>query len=277
MNPIIKNILKRGGIYHPIQSFYRGSLRTFNRWYYRAKYAKYKGPGYTCNFCNASYSKFVPWHPASANRAAIERNQVVAGYGENIICPNCLSTARERLVLCMFQNELPVEGKKIFHLSPEKHILDYLKERANVVSADYYPGFYKNIDAHVQFADATVLAFDNETFDIVIANHVMEHIPADNKAMREIYRVLKPGGRAMLQVPFSTFLPATIEDPGINDPKRQSALFGQHDHVRIYSLQEYIKRLRDTGFKVEYISPEQLAAYRQYATQPAEGFLRIMK
>src|SRR3981081_3743271 len=98
MKESLKLILKKLDIYYPLQSFYRESIYRIRRFYFRRKYAKFKGGRYTCNFCNASYSKFVPSYPSQANRAAIETNKVIAGYGKNIICPNCSSTARERLI-----------------------------------------------------------------------------------------------------------------------------------------------------------------------------------
>jgi len=139
------------------------------------------------------------------------------------------------------------------------------------------PGFYQNIDPHIQFADATRLPFSDNCFDMVIGNHIMEHIPNDRLAMREIYRVLQRGGIAVLQVPFSEIIPNTLEEPAINDPKRQSALFGQKDHVRIYSLNDYLHRLQEAGFQVQYLSYDSLSEFYQYAIQPQEGFILITK
>lgn len=139
------------------------------------------------------------------------------------------------------------------------------------------PGFYQNIDPHIQFADATRLPFSENAFELVIGNHIMEHIPNDRLAMREIYRVLQPGGTAVLQVPFSETIPHTLEEPGIRDPKRQSALFGQKDHVRIYSLNDYLQRLQEAGFRVQYLPYDSMAEYYQYAIQSQEGFIMITK
>jgi len=272
-----KSILKSIGLYHPLQSFYRGLIKDFTKLRYRVRYKKYKGEGYTCNFCNSTYSAFAPWYPAAADRAAIENNKVIAGYGEHILCPHCLSTARERLIRALMDTILAVDNKKILHLSPEEHIYTFIRARAHVVAADYIPGFYKNIAQSVQYADATHLAFNDNAFDMVLANHIMEHIPDDRTAMREIRRVLKPGGTAVLQVPFSTSIPATLEDIHISDPQKQSALFGQKDHVRIYQLNDYLQRLREAGFVVEYISYQTLAPLYRYAIQKGEGFISIKK
>jgi ubiquinone/menaquinone biosynthesis C-methylase UbiE len=139
------------------------------------------------------------------------------------------------------------------------------------------PGFYRSVDPLIQFADATDLPFASALFDMVIANHIMEHIPADGAAMKEIYRVLKPGGIAILQVPFSEAIPFTIEEPGINNPAKQSALFGQPDHVRIYALHDYLERLRSAGFTVAYLPYASLQPFYRYAIQQDEGFISIRK
>ncbi|HSC37624.1 MAG TPA: methyltransferase domain-containing protein [Chitinophagaceae bacterium] len=275
MKEAAKSILKLVGIYHPLQLFYRGIIKDITRACYRYEYKKYKGGGYTCNYCQASYSKFAPWYPAEADKAALEKNKVIAGYGENIVCPNCLSTARERLIKALLETRFDIGHKKILHLSPEAPVYQYIKDKADVVAADYMPGFYKNTAKSIRFADATRLAYDNAAFDMVIANHIMEHIPDDRSAMREIRRVLKPGGVAILQVPFSTSIASTLEDIHINNPESQSALFGQKDHVRIYQLDNYLQRLREAGFTVDYFPYESLQPFYRYAIQQGEGFIAI--
>jgi SAM-dependent methyltransferase len=277
MKEAAKRILKATGIYHPLQSFYRSTIRYITRARYRKQYRPFKGRGYTCNFCYSAYGQFAPWHPAPADRTAIESNRVIAGYGENIICPYCLSTARERLLKAMLDTRFAIDNKKILHLSPEAPVYRFIRDRADVIAADYMPGFYKSIDSSIRFADATRLGFEDNYFDMVIANHIMEHIPDDGRAMREIARVLKPGSPAILQVPFSTAIPATLEDSAIKDPVQQSALFGQKDHVRIYQLDDYLRRLRQAGFIVDYLVYEGLQPFYQYAIQRGEGFILVRK
>src|SRR5690606_19858714 len=122
---------------------------------------------------------------------------------------------------------------------------------------------YKNIDyvsadldprkAMTQ-QDITNTSFENDTFDLIFCAHVLEHIPDDMKAMRELLRILKPGGLAILQVPIKDFfngmaIDKTYEDPGITDPKERERVFGQRDHVRIYG-RDFKDRLENAGFKV---------------------------
>lgn len=277
MKELLKNILKRLGLYHFLQGNYRQLLVTLKKIVSRVRYVKYKGSGFECNCCGAMYSQFIPDYPSAENANAISVNEVIAGYGENILCPSCLSTARERLIIALLKDDIKFTGKKILHFSPEKKIYDFVKYSNEVITADIQPLFYKSIDSKIKNEDATHLSFDDNNFDAVIGNHIMEHIPDDAKALKEIYRVLKPGGRAILQVPYSTKITSTIEEPEINNPQKQSALFGQKDHVRIYQLQDYISRLQHCGYKVSLIEYKDLSAYYKNTIQLNEAFLSILK
>lgn len=97
-------------------------------------------------------------------------------------------------------------------------------------------------------ADICALPFEDNTYDFILCNHVLEHIPNDLKAMEELYRVLKPGGTAILQVPLEEDRENTFEDDSITDQQERTRIFGQYDHVRIYG-QDYYKRLQEVGFE----------------------------
>jgi len=270
MKERLKRFLKSIGIYHPLQSSYRNSLSFLRNLTYRITYNKYKGSGFVCNFCGAAYQKFVPEYPSLDIQHAINSNNVIAGYGENVFCPNCLSKNRERLLKDVIDHFLEIRNKKVLHFSPEKHLYRYLKTQANIVTIDISPGFYKTIDPAILYGDATSLQFEDQSFDIVLANHILEHIPEDLKAMKEILRVLRNDGVAILQAPWSESLPATIEDPYIADPEKQARLYGQKDHVRIYSLNDYVARLRAAGFKTKVIPCESLEQFKIHAIQERE-------
>lgn len=273
MKEQLKRVLKILRLYHPLQSSYRTGILFLLKNYYRLIYLQYKGKGYRCNFCEYVYEKFVPEYPSESIAKAINDNDVIAGYGENVYCPNCLSKNRERLVLAVIKSKFDLKGKTVLHFSPERHLYDFLKSRAKVTTVDIMPGFYKNIDSEISYADATSLAFDDNSFDVIIANHILEHIPNDLKAMKEMQRVLKNGGVAILQVPYSGKLETTIEDPLINDPQKQELLFGQKDHVRIYAFKDYLKRLETARFKVHLLTPESLAQFKIYAIQDRESVI----
>ena len=115
-------------------------------------------------------------------------------------------------------------------------------------------------------ADICNLPFDDNTYDLILCNHVLEHIPDDTKAMQELYRVLKPGGMGIFQVPYDTSRATTYSDDTITDPIVRAQIFGQYDHVRIYG-RDYFDKLRSIGFRVveeDYtakINPEWVEKY----------------
>lgn len=277
MKEWIKKILQSTGIYHPLQLSYRQFLLWLELKSHQYRYKKFRGSGFCCNVCGEKFQKFVPSYPSKENAGALVKYDVIAGYGENIFCPHCMSTARERLLIGILADDIQLTKKKILHLSPEKNIFNFIKKEAEVVTADLEPGFYKSIDPKVQMHDITKLDYPDNSFDLIIGNHIMEHIPDDKGAMSELFRILKPGGQAIVQVPWSEKINSTIEDPLIHDPRRQSALFGQKDHVRIYSLTGYMERLKSAGFDVSVRPYSQLQQYYINAIQPGESFLHVKK
>jgi SAM-dependent methyltransferase len=180
------------------------------------------------------------------------------------------------MVIYYLQKQIVFEGMNVLHLAPEKHIYAFLSKMANVTTADLEPGYYKHIDRTILKEDATCLSFADKSFDLVIANHILEHIPKDRLALSEIFRVLKDGASAILQVPYSSSSPTTLEDLNITNGEKRSALYGQNDHVRIYSLGDYTERLRNAGFGVENIIPDPEVVER-FAFRPREVFFRITK
>lgn len=101
--------------------------------------------------------------------------------------------------------------------------------------------------------DIHEMPFDDQTFDVVFCNHVMEHVADDRKAMKEILRVMKPGGWSIIQIPIFNPRPeVTLEDPSITDSKERERLFGQDDHVRLYGF-DYPDRLKEAGFEVSIV------------------------
>lgn len=116
-------------------------------------------------------------------------------------------------------------------------------------------------------ADICKLPFASNSYDIIFCNHVLEHIPDDTKAMSELYRVLKPGGMAILQIPQDLSRATTFEDDSITDPIARAKIFGQYDHVRVYG-RDYFDQLRAVGFTVDEVdytqtlSQEEVDRYR---------------
>ncbi len=172
--------------------------------------------------------------------------------GPDRVCWNCGSLERTRsLWLALDRHpELTRPGVRVLHVAPER----ILGERFRRVPDVKYVGG----DLEAQFGperiDVTRLQFEDASFDVVMCNHVLEHVPEDRRAMREIARVLKPGGQAILLVP-DVSADVTDEDPAVVDPDERRRRFGQYDHVRRYGW-DYVDRLEEAGLAVEVERPE---------------------
>lgn len=127
--------------------------------------------------------------------------------------------------------------------------------------------------------DLTMTPWRDASFDAILCNHVLEHIPDDRQAMRELFRVLRPGGWAILQVPMDTRRATTFEDPTIVSPKARERAFGQADHVRIYGL-DYKARLESVGFVVSvdpFVRELPVAVRTRFALTPEEDVYFCVK
>jgi SAM-dependent methyltransferase len=187
---------------------------------------------FECNICGNKSDIFLSdnWH-------------------EQIICPYCFSDVRHRLEYAVFQFlknysiEALFQDKYILHFAAEKQIAANLKRFAlKYISADIKTGI-----------DMTNMPqYNNETFDVVIANDVLEHIVDLSKGLEEVHRVLKHGGFLICTVPQKDDLKETQEDPAINTPELRERHYGQHDHVRLFGndFQEIVEKF---GFSVDVI------------------------
>jgi len=175
------------------------------------------------------------------------------GYGtqrNNVLSPSTLSLERHRLLWLYLQNETDFFSaeKKVLHFAPEQA---FYKRFRNLKNLDYTTTDLISPLADVK-ADICKLPFENNSYDIILCNHVLEHIPDDTKAMQELYRVLKPNGMAILQIPQDLNRSVSFEDDTITDKKERAKIFGQYDHVRIYGL-DYFQKLRTIGFEVNEV------------------------
>ena len=165
----------------------------------------------------------------------------------NVLAPGTLSLERHRLLWLFLKNETDFFSKsqKVLHFAPEQA---FYKRFRKLKHLDYTTTDLNSPLADVK-ADICDLPFEDDTYDTIFCNHVLEHIPNDKKAMQELYRILKPGGMAILQVPQELDREKTFEDATVTDPKERARIFGQYDHVRVYG-QDYFDLLRAVGFKV---------------------------
>ena len=196
----------------------------------------YKGDKYTDPIDGKSFRKLLPY-----------------GYGEqreNALSPSTLSLERHRLLWLYLQNETDffTTSKKVLHIAPEQCFINRFKKQKNLdyTTADLYSPI---VDVKADILD---LPFDDNSFDVVFCNHVLEHIKDDEKAMRELYRVLKPNGMGIFQIPQDLSLEKTYEDFTITSPEERTKYFGQYDHVRVYG-KDYFERLRAVGFTVNEV------------------------
>lgn len=211
----------------------------------RIRKIRYAGKKYHCPVCN---SNIKLWKPLGYDLPVITEKQIVGGGKRLAMCPVCDSSDRIRLLYLFLKNRTNVYSKKInlLHVAPEPPLEYIFKQQKNIeyLTTDMNPAMV------MEQMDITNIQYPENSFDAIICNHVLEHIPDDHKAMTELFRVLKTGGWAILQVPFSKILDKTFEDPTITTEEDRERIFGQTDHVRIYG-QDYADRLKMAGFEVE--------------------------
>lgn len=192
-----------------------------------------KGSTYTDPIDGRSFKSFLPY-----------------GYGKqrnNVLSPSTLSLERHRLLWLYLKNETDffTAPKKVLHFAPEQAFYKRFRNQENL---DYTTTDLYSPLADVK-ADICNLPFGDNSYDLILCNHVLEHIPNDTKAMQELYRVLKPGGMGIFQIPQDLSRETTFEDNSITDTKERAAIFGQYDHVRVYG-RDYFDKLRSIGFRV---------------------------
>jgi len=202
-----------------------------------------KGSKYTDPIDGKNFKTFLPY-----------------GYGNqrnNVLSPSTLSLERHRLLWLYLQNETnffksetnSAKKKKVLHFAPEQCFLKRFKKLNNI---EYTTTDLLSPIADVK-ADICNLPFEDNSYDIILCNHVLEHIPDDTIAMQELYRVMKPGGYGIFQIPQDLNREITFEDNSITDKKERAKIFGQYDHVRVYG-RDYFDKLRSIGFKVEEVN-----------------------
>lgn len=216
----------------------------------------YIGKGRECPLCGCRRRKFLPYGYVTQR--------------EDALCPNCLALERHRLLWLWLIRESDI-GRgamalpKLLHAAPEVALMR--KFRKMYASA---PDRYVTADLESPLADMHFdiqhIPLDDEEFDAVICNHILEHVEDDRAAMREILRILRPGGWGILLSPVDLCREHTFEDDTITDPEQRTRIFGQYDHRRIYG-RDYAARLREEGFEVEDIDFK-----RSFTTEQQERY-----
>ena len=196
----------------------------------------YRGHGRHCPVCGEESSRFGTFgRPARPDAR----------------CMRCGSLERHRLARLYFERrtdlftEVPA---RMLHVAPEPIFEKLLKKR---VGAGYLSADLDGSQAMVKM-DITAIDYPDQLFDVIYCSHVLEHVSDDRKTMRELYRVMRPDGWAVLMVPVTA--EQTVEDPSITDPAERERLFGQADHFRRYGP-DFADRLKECGFAVTRTSP----------------------
>lgn len=210
-----------------------------------------RGEKYTDPIDGSSFRKFLPYGYEKVR--------------ENVLSPSTLSLERHRLFWLYLKSKTSFfsEKHRVLHFAPEQAFYKRFRKMKNL---EYTTTDLNSPIADVR-ADICALPFKDNAYDFIICNHVLEHIPDDTQAMQELFRVLAPGGTAILQVPYEELRETTFEDDSITDPNERAKIFGQYDHVRVYGM-DYFDKLRSIGFEVEAInysanlSEEEINKYR---------------
>jgi SAM-dependent methyltransferase len=187
---------------------------------------QYRGKNNACTICDHTFKKFIPLNE------------------KDILCPYCGSRARTRRLYQLLEERSLLTGK-ILHFSPSRSLYRKLNTKKNI---EYFSTDYEDEFIAKFHYDITNIDCDDNTFDLIICYHILEHIVEDEQAMRELYRVLKPNGVCYIQTPFQKN-EGIYEDYSIVSKEDRLKFFGQEDHVRVYSSQGLANRLAKNSFE----------------------------
>lgn len=233
-----------------------------------------------CCLCGARVRRFLPYRDGLASLPAIATEADIVGSDvENFECPACGCHDRERHLFLYLQAAgriAAMRGARILHFAPEAHLQRVIvaAEPAEYVRADLHPR-----QPEVLRLDLTQIASPDRSFDLVIANHVLEHVDDDGRALREIFRVLRPGGHAVLQTPYAAGRPGKLEDPCIRGESERLAAYGQEDHCRLFGS-DFVSHVASFGFAPRVVQHDTLLAHvdaRQCGVNAREPLLLFAK
>lgn len=218
----------------------------------------YKGNKVDCPVCEKSFKKFLSYGSNVAHR-------------DNVLCPYDLTLERHRLMWVYLKdrsNFFTDEKLKVMHIAPEQCFYSKFKKQKNL---EYTTGDLLSPLADIHF-DLHKIPLEDNQYDVIFCNHVLEHVEDDHKCMIELHRIMKSGGWGIFQVPIDTSRAETYEDASIISPEEREKHFWQYDHVRLYGL-DYPGKLEAAGFEVEVydyhkdLPKEQYEKYRFHADE----------
>ena len=199
----------------------------------------YVGRGRECPLCGTRRRRFLPYGYVTSR--------------EDALCPHCLALERHRMIWLWIERntDLMASRPRLLHIAPEVSLMRHFK-RVYRGTEGYITADLESPLADMHF-DVQHIPLESRSVDVVIANHLFEHVKDDRLAMRELYRIMRPGGWGIMVVPEDRGRATTFEDDTITVPAERTRIFGQYDHLRVYG-RDYDDRLREAGFEVERIA-----------------------
>lgn len=227
-----------------IKLFVKRALRTI---FWKMSAFRYIGNQFSCPVCGGHFRRMKPY-----TGSYYIKGELIDHYTKNAICPNCNSDIRHRFIFTFLTNSTNLLKSKIklLHFAPEERIFNFLNRQENVeyvtcdIDPSSYPGAIKVDITDIQFADGS--------FDAIICSHVLEHIKNDIQAIKELYRILKPNGWALITIPI--YGETTFEEPEL-DYKGRKKVYGIGDHMRMNGLDFGLKP-SNAGFSVTIYSTD---------------------
>ena len=233
----------KGAIRWALNHIPRSWLQRMAGWAVPVMGLAYMGRGRECPMCGAKRRRFLPYGYVTSR--------------EDALCPRCLSLERHRMIWLWLErrSDLFTSHPTLLHIAPEVSLISHFKR--------HYKGHTGYITADLESPladmhfDVQHIPMEERSVDVVICNHLLEHVEDDRVALKELYRIMRPGGWGIVLVPEDRSREVTFEDDTITDPKERTRLFGQYDHRRVYG-RDYDDRLREAGFEVERIAVEDM-------------------
>ena len=193
--------------------------------------------------------------------------------GNKILCSKCRSYHRHRFLYFIYKKYFLNTNKqiKLLHTAPEECLYQLISQNKNInyITTDLSPERYKFCNCLKE--DVTNLSFTDNTFDVIISNHVMEHILDDNLYLQELLRVLKPDGKLFISFPVDMKLEKTFQDDSITSPQDREKYYGQNDHVRKYGKDVFERLKADYSakfiFKKDILSDAQIKKLNIYSDE----------
>ncbi len=208
-----------------------------------------------CQVCGKWIKNFNPLPNMYAENAK-KNGYAYFGTGEmtsldTYFCGHCNSSDRERLYAYYIKKNFSGKENIVFyHFAPEKNLQAFIKRFFRNIIYKTFDLCAPDVDCHADLTDMNMIK-DNEC-DFFICSHMLEHIENDRKAIAELYRITKYGGKGILMAPISTAIESTIENlPDVKTDEDRWKYYGQNDHIRLYARKEFVERITQSGFELE--------------------------